>query len=109
MTHYKFIIVSLFFLGFSNAKAQEILTLEIAVQLALENNYEIKIASNNSLINTTNVAVGNAGMLPVVSATVAANNRVQNSSQTLQSGVVNSLDNAKIEITHFFSNMEIVG
>jgi outer membrane protein TolC len=106
MTHYKFIIVSLFFLGFSNAKAQEILTLEIAVKLALENNYEIKIASNNSLINTTNVAVGNAGMLPVVSATVAANNRVQNSSQTLQSGVVNSLDNAKNNSLNYGVNLD---
>ncbi|WP_296682366.1 TolC family protein [Flavobacterium sp.] len=106
MTHYKFIIVSLFFLGFSNAKAQEILTLESAVKLALENNYEIKIASNNSLINTTNVAVGNAGMLPVVSATVAANNRVQNSSQTLQSGVVNSLDNAKNNSLNYGVNLD---
>ena len=42
MTHYKFIIVSLFFLGFSNAKAQEILTLEIAVKLALDANFLMK-------------------------------------------------------------------
>ncbi len=106
MTHYKFIIVSLVFLGFSNAKAQEILTLESAVKLALENNYEIKIASNNSLINTTNVAVGNAGMLPVIAATVAANNRVQNSSQTLQTGVVNSLDNAKNNSLNYGVNLD---
>ena len=106
MTHYKFIIVSLVFLGFSNAKAQEIITLETAVKLALENNYEIKIASNNSIINTTNVAVGNTGMLPVVTATVAANNRVQNSSQTLQTGVVNSLDNAKNNSLNYGVNLD---
>ena len=106
MTHYKFIIISLVFLGFSNAKAQEILTLESAVKLALENNYEIKIASNNSLINTTNVAVGNAGILPVVAATVAANNRVQNSSQTLQTGAINSLDNAKNNSLNYGVNLD---
>lgn len=106
MTHYKFIIVGLVFLGFSNAKAQEIITLETAVKLALENNYEIKIASNNSLINTTNVTVGNAGMLPVVAATIAANNRVQNSSQTLQTGIVNSLDNAKNNSLNYGVNLD---
>ena len=90
MTKCKFIIASILFFAFNNVNSQEIISLESAVKLALENNYEIKIASNNSLIATTNVAIGNAGMLPVVSATVAANNRVQNSSQTLQSGVVNS-------------------
>ena len=106
MTHYKFIIVSLVFLGFSQAKAQDIITLEAAVKVALENNYEIKIASNNSLINTTNVTVGNAGMLPTVAGTVAANNRVQNSSQTLQNGTTSSLDNAKNNSLNYGVNLD---
>ena len=106
MTLYKFIIVSLIFLGFSQAKAQDIITLEAAVKVALENNYEIKIASNNALINTTNVTAGNAGMLPTVAATVAANNRVQNSSQTLQNGTTNSLDNAKNNSLNYGVNLD---
>jgi outer membrane protein TolC len=93
-------------LFWTNTKAQEILTLENAVKIALENNYEIKSASNNSLINTTNVALGNAGMLPIVSATVAANNRIQNSSQTLQSGIVNALDNAKNNSLNYGVNLD---
>jgi outer membrane protein TolC len=93
-------------LFWTNTNAQEILTLENAVKIALENNYEIKIASNNSLINTTNVALGNAGMLPVVSATVVTNNRIQNSSQTLQNGVVNSLDNAKNNSLNYGVNLD---
>lgn len=64
MKHYKFILICFTFLSFSDAKAQEIITLETAVKIALDNNFEIKIASNNSLINKTNVAIGNAGMLP---------------------------------------------
>ena len=106
MTQLKFIIISLLFLGFNHVKAQEIITLESAVKLALENNYEIKIASNNSLIATTNVAIGNAGMLPTVAATITANNRVQNSSQTLQSGVVNALDNAKNNSLNYGVNLD---
>jgi outer membrane protein TolC len=93
-------------LGFSQTKAQEVLTLEAAVKIALENNYEIKIASNNSIVNTTNVAIGNAGMLPTITATATANNRVQNSSQTLQSGVVNSLDNAKNNSLNYGINLD---
>ena len=106
MTQLKFIIISFLFLGFNHVKAQEIITLESAVKLALENNYEIKIASNNSLIATTYVAIGNAGMLPTVAATITANNRVQNSSQTLQSGVVNALDNAKNNSLNYGVNLD---
>ena len=93
-------------MGFSNAKAQKVMTLENAVKTALENNYEIKIASNNSLISKTNVTIGNAGMLPTLAASVTANNRVQNSSQTLQSGVVNSLDNAKNNSLNYGVNLD---
>ncbi|MCI4443369.1 MAG: TolC family protein [Lentimicrobium sp.] len=75
--------------------AQEILTIEDAVKIALENNYEIKIASNNLNIDKTNVSSGNAGMLPVVTASVVDNNGIQNLSQTRSDGTVNSLDNAK--------------
>jgi outer membrane protein len=106
MKHYKFIIISCIVLGFSNAKAQKVMTLENAVKTALENNYEIKIASNNSLISKTNVAIGNAGMLPTLAASVTANNRVQNSSQTLQSGIVNSLDNAKNNSLNYGVNLD---
>lgn len=106
MKHYKFILICLTFLSFSDAKAQEIITLETAVKIALDNNFEIKIASNNSLINKANVAIGNAGMLPTLAASVTANNRVQNSSQTLQSGVVNSLDNAKNNSLNYGVNLD---
>ncbi|MGO4903960.1 TolC family protein [Flavobacterium sp. W20_MBD1_R3] len=85
----------LIFLGVFNTYAQEILTLESAITIALENNYEIKIATNNLKIEKTNVAVGNAGMLPTITASVVDNNSVQNSSQTRQDGEQTELDNAK--------------
>ncbi|WP_291104501.1 MULTISPECIES: TolC family protein [unclassified Flavobacterium] len=85
----------LFFFCIIKMDAQEILTIEDAVKIALENNYEIKIASNDLKIDKTNVTSGNAGMLPKVTATLVDNNGIQNSSQTRQDGTVTSLDNAK--------------
>ncbi|TDP03083.1 outer membrane protein TolC [Flavobacterium sp. 245] len=75
--------------------AQAVLTIEDATRIALENNFEIRIAKNNSKISETNVTIGNAGILPTVAATVTDNNSVTNSSQTRQDGTTTSLDNAK--------------
>lgn len=85
----------LFLMCIAKTNAQEVLTLESAIKIALENNYEIKIATNNLDIEKTNVAIGNAGMLPKVTATIVDNNSVQNSSQTRQDGTQTELDNAK--------------
>jgi outer membrane protein TolC len=75
--------------------AQNVLTLEDAVKIALENNYEIKIANNDLKIDKTNVNSGNAGMLPKVSASVTDNNAIQYLSQTRADGTVLTRDNAK--------------
>lgn len=88
------IVYCALFVAFSSSYSQEVLTIENAIKIALENNFEIKIASNNYNIAKTNSVIGNAGMLPTLTASVAANNRVQNSTLTLQNGVVNALDNA---------------
>ncbi|RUT68836.1 TolC family protein [Flavobacterium cupreum] len=93
----KILFSSLFlcFFCFAKMQAQEVLTIEDAMKIALENNFEIKIAKNNSRINETNVTIGNAGMLPVATASVTDNNSIQNSKQTRQDGTSTSLDNAK--------------
>jgi outer membrane protein TolC len=97
MTHTKILFQSFILILFcaATASAQEVLTLESAVKIALENNYEIKIATNNLSIQKTNVAIGNAGMLPTVTANILDNNSIQNSSQTRQDGTETKLDNAK--------------
>lgn len=96
MKHSKILFnsVLLFLICFLKTNAQEILTLESAVKIALENNYEIKIATNNLTIEQTNVAIGNAGMLPTITANVFDNNSVQNSTQIRQDGTTITLDNA---------------
>jgi outer membrane protein len=85
----------LFFFCFATGNAQEILTLENAVKIALDNNYEIKIAANNLKIDKTNVAIGNAGMLPSISATATDNNSIQNTAQTRSDGTTVELKNAE--------------
>ncbi|MFH6942544.1 TolC family protein [Flavobacterium sp. FlaQc-50] len=83
------------FFCLTKVQAQEVLTIEDAMKIALENNFEIKIAKNNTKISETNVTVGNAGMLPTATASVTDNNNIQNSSQTRQDGTSTSLKNAK--------------
>jgi outer membrane protein TolC len=87
-------IVFLFIIGFS-AQAQDLLTLEDAVKIALENNYDIKIAKNNSKIDATNNNLANAGMLPSLNANFTNNNSQLNTTQTQSDGSERKLDNAK--------------
>jgi outer membrane protein TolC len=54
------------------------LTIEDAVKIALENNYAIKIATNELTIGKTNVSIGNAGMLPRATASIIDNNNIIN-------------------------------
>ena len=97
MTNFRrvLLMVILFFFCIINMNAQELLTVEEAIKIALENNYEIKISKNNSKIDQSNISIGNAGILPALTANVVDTNSLQNSSQTLQNGNVNTLDNAK--------------
>lgn len=88
----QFVIV----LGFFQAAvAQEVLTLEDAVQIALKNNYDIRLASNDLKIDEAGVGAANAGMLPRLDATFSQNNSIQNTKQTQSTGAVRELDNAK--------------
>jgi len=88
-------LLVLFFFASPWVIAQDLLTVEEAVKIALENNYQIRIASNLLEIDKTGVNIGNAGMLPVVGATLNSNNSIQNSSQTRADGNLVELDNAK--------------
>ena len=83
------------FLGISLMQSQEVLTVEEAVKIALENNFEIKIASNDLKIDEQNVSLANAGILPNLDANVVNNNSVLNTTQTQLDGTERELDNAR--------------
>ncbi len=60
----KIVFAVLIFL--SPSFSQELLTLEDAINLALRNNYDIKISKNTLEIALNNYSLGNAGFLPTI-------------------------------------------
>jgi len=88
-------IIWLLMLACSGSQAQGLLTVQEAVEIALENNYEIKLSHNDLRIAEENVTYGNAGMLPNVTGNFSQSNSVQNSRQTQSNGDERSLRNAK--------------
>lgn len=90
-----FLLSLLLFICTMNTNAQQILSIEEALKIALENNYEIKIAANDLKMDQINNSIGNAGMLPKLTASIIDNNNLQNISQTRSDGTVNSLNNGK--------------
>lgn len=95
MSSYNYILVLLFGLSSLLSYTQEILTSEQAVTIALENNYEIRMAKNELRIDSLSLSPGFAGMLPRVNAFLDDNNSIQNLEQTRSDGTVNSQDDAK--------------
>ncbi len=92
----KFLPVLLLCLFFLNtailAQNVPLLTLEDAVSIALKNNYDIRLAKNNTVIAATNVTLGNAGYLPVLGASVTTNSSVLDINQTRSDGTTNKLN-----------------
>jgi len=78
-----------------SGNSQELLTVEDAVKIALENNYDIKIASNDLKIDQQNVSLANAGILPNLNAVVTENSSILDTKQTQQDGSIRELDGAK--------------
>jgi len=66
--------------------AQDLLSLEEAVRLGLENNFSIQIARNNERIASNNNTQGNAGMLPIFRTTSSVSYTSNNTIQKFFSG-----------------------
>ena len=85
----------LFLVNSNQAFSQELLTVEDAVTIALENNFDIKIAENDAQVDATNVSLANAGLLPRLDAVVTDNNSILDTRQTQADGTIRELNNAK--------------
>jgi outer membrane protein len=90
-----FIFCSIVFSVKTWAQDAPMLTLKDAVEIALKNNYNIKLSQNNSAIASNNVTLGNAGVLPRVNGNFASTNSRQTTKQTRNDGTVNNINNAK--------------
>lgn len=82
----RFIIAAaLLFTGFAS-KAQKLLTLEEAVATALQNNYDIQISKNDSMVATLDYGYRYGAFLPQVNATSGVVLYNNNQKQTLADG-----------------------
>jgi outer membrane protein len=71
-----------------------VLTLKDAIEIALQNNYDIRISKNTAAIAQNEVTLGNAGILPSVSANYTIANSVQSTTQTRSDNTVNRISGA---------------
>ena len=96
----------------AGAKAQSIsqrdtlLTLKDAVGIALKNNYDIQISTNSSTIASNNVTLGNAGILPTVSANAVLTNSLVTTTQTRSDNTVNQINGANNTARSYGVNMD---
>src|SRR5690348_6353700 len=97
--------LSWFGITINEAFAQETLTLQDAVKIALANNYDIKLTANDLEIAKNNVSLANAGMIPSVDGTLTNNHTIQNSSQTQSSGELREKHNAKGSALNYGANL----
>ncbi len=74
--------------------AQEVLTKKEAIEIALKNNYGIKIANNNLKVSNNNTSIYNTGFLPTLSTTAGANYKNENQEITRQDGNTTNIEGA---------------
>ncbi len=85
--------------------AQEVLTAQEAIAIALENNYDIKISKNDLKIDEHNVSLANAGILPSLEGTFNQNNNLQYLKQERTDGTIQEQDNAKNNSMNYGVNL----
>src|SRR5215217_2634924 len=88
-------MLSMCFLGISTVSGQEKLTLKDAISIALQNNYDIRLIKNEIEIAKNNANLGNAGMLPIATATFNTGGSRQNTIQTQASGTERRINGAR--------------
>lgn len=82
-------------IGFSNTlEAQDILTQDQAIKLALKNNFGVLIGDNNLEIASNNKSILNTGFLPTLGASAGANYNLNNITANFQNGNVTELNGA---------------
>ncbi len=96
-----YLFTGLLITGTTVTHAQEKLNLQQALQIALQNNYDIKLTANNLDIARNNISPANAGMLPVITGNFSTNKVIQNTKQTLSSGQTQQQSNSKNSSTAY--------
>jgi outer membrane protein TolC len=83
---------------FLSVRAQNVLTLEQALQLGLKNNFDIQLSQRQSDLAHNSNFLGNAGFLPLLETDGSFNQSVQNTNQTFATGLEQSKTGAKTTV-----------
>ena len=90
------IYISIIIIFFSlQLTAQKVLTKKEALQIALENNYGIKVATNSLEIAKNNASIYNSRLLPTLTANAGTNYNNSNQDFERQDGSSNSINGAE--------------
>lgn len=81
-------------LVFNLVAAQEVLTIDQAIEMALNKNYDILLAKNDAEVAARNNTIGNAGMLPKIDAYASDNYSLNNLNQKYTTGTEVNRNNA---------------
>ncbi len=95
MTSFKNIVLAIALLTPGAASAQRMLTLEEAIATALNNNYDIQLSRNDSMVAALDYSYRNAVFLPRLNATAGTSWNVNNQRQTLADGTKREQNNIK--------------
>lgn len=89
------VMLSICLLSAITVWGQEKLSLQEAISIALQNNYDIKLIKNEAEIAKNNANWGNAGMLPMVTGDFSTGGSRQNTVQTQASGTERRINGAR--------------
>jgi outer membrane protein TolC len=104
----KITILIFLFLGPLQGFSQEILTKKEALKITLENNFGIKIATNNIEIAKNNSSIYNSGFLPTATVSSGANFRQDNQTIDRQDGSSISIDGAETKSYNASLNLNYI-
>ncbi|MCJ0741429.1 TolC family protein [Pedobacter montanisoli] len=90
-----FLVSLIFILMQQKLFAQNVLSLKDAIQITLQNNYDIKLVKNDLEISKNNATLGNSGMLPTATGNFGTGGSIQNTVQTQSTGTQRVTDGAK--------------
>jgi len=105
MMRVRVLISSLFLLSLFEVKSQEKLALEDAIRIAIQNNYNVKIAQNAALIDKTNNTAGNAGLLPEAVLNFGNNYNFNNTKQEFFDG--NTREGNNVKTSNLNANIQL--
>jgi len=95
----------LLFLFAMQVNAQRVLTKREALQIALENNFGVKVANNNVEIAKNNSSIYNSRFLPTVSTNAGANYNNSNQEIERQDGTITNVNGAETKIYNASVNL----